>query len=88
MEEKVTKLLLNRERQHTVITEVGELIQTQLRIVERERDTADAQDPTVERKRELLCSLQGWAAPVLRSWRARSSRDHSPAADNSAPTLG
>jgi hypothetical protein len=25
---------------------------------------------------------------VQRSWRARFSRDHSPAADSSAPTLG
>ena len=36
-----------------------ELVQNQLRIVEKERDTADAQDPAVERKRELLCALQG-----------------------------
>jgi transposase len=36
-----------------------ELIESQLRIVEKERDTADAQNPRVERKRELLCSLQG-----------------------------
>ena len=36
-----------------------ELVQSQLRIVEKERDTADAQDPAVERKRELLCALQG-----------------------------
>src|SRR5947209_9898118 len=36
-----------------------ELIESQLRIVEKERDTADAQDPAVERKRELLCALQG-----------------------------
>jgi len=36
-----------------------ELIETQIRIVEKERDTADAQDPAVEQKRELLCALQG-----------------------------
>src|SRR6201982_2408693 len=36
-----------------------ELVQSQLRIVEKERDTADAQDSAVERKRELLCALQG-----------------------------
>ena len=36
-----------------------ELVQNQLHIVEKERDTADAQDPAVERKRELLCALQG-----------------------------
>src|SRR5262249_45268663 len=36
-----------------------ELVQSQLRIVEKERDTADAQDPAVERKREVLCDLQG-----------------------------
>jgi len=40
------------------------LIESQLRIVENERDTVDAQDPAVERKRELLCALQGWVAPV------------------------
>src|SRR6516164_10879347 len=36
-----------------------ELIETQIRIVEKERDTADAQDPAVEQKRELPCALQG-----------------------------
>ena len=36
-----------------------ELVQRQLRAVEEERDNADAQDPAVERKRELLCALQG-----------------------------
>jgi transposase len=36
-----------------------ELVQRQLRAVEEERDHADAQDPAVERKRELLCALQG-----------------------------
>ena len=36
-----------------------ELVETQIRIVEKERDTADAQDPAVEQKRELLCALQG-----------------------------
>src|SRR5215472_9725448 len=39
--------------------------------------------------RENCCALcKGWVAPVQRSWRARSSRDPSPAADSSAPTLG
>jgi transposase len=36
-----------------------ELVQKQLRAVEEERDKADAQDPAVEHKRELLCALQG-----------------------------
>jgi transposase len=36
-----------------------ELVQKQLRAVEEERDKADAQDPAVERKRQLLCALQG-----------------------------
>jgi transposase len=36
-----------------------DLIQQQLRAVEKERDAADAQDPTVERKRQMLCRLQG-----------------------------
>jgi transposase len=35
------------------------MIETQLRIVEKERDTADAQDTAAEQKRELLCALQG-----------------------------
>jgi transposase len=36
-----------------------ELIQRRLRDVEHERDTADAQDGAVERKRELLCAIHG-----------------------------
>jgi len=36
-----------------------DLIETQLREVEKERDTADAQDPAVERKRQMLVALQG-----------------------------
>ncbi len=36
-----------------------DLIETQLREVEKERDTADAQDPVVERKRQMLVALQG-----------------------------
>lgn len=36
-----------------------QVIETQLTAVEKERDTADAQDPAVERKRQLLCALQG-----------------------------
>lgn len=36
-----------------------ELVQAQLKAVERERDTADTQDPAVDRKRRLLCALQG-----------------------------
>jgi len=35
------------------------LIETQLREVEKERDTADAQDPVVERKRQMLVAVQG-----------------------------
>jgi len=35
------------------------LIQAQLREVESERDTADAQDPVVERKRQMLVAVQG-----------------------------
>jgi transposase len=35
------------------------LIETQLREVETERDTADAQDPVVERKRQMLVAVQG-----------------------------
>jgi transposase len=36
-----------------------DLIEAQLREVEKERDTADAQDPVVERKRQMLVGLQG-----------------------------
>jgi transposase len=35
------------------------LVEDQIKTVERERDTADAQDPAVDRKRRLLCALQG-----------------------------
>jgi transposase len=35
------------------------LIETQLREAEKERDMADAQDPTVERKRQMLVALRG-----------------------------
>ena len=36
-----------------------ELIQDQIREVENERDTADAHEPAVERKRQMLISLRG-----------------------------
>jgi len=35
------------------------LIEAQLREVEKERDTADAQDPVVERKRQMLAAVHG-----------------------------
>ena len=38
------------------------LIETQLREVEKERDTADAQEPVVERKRQMLLAVQGVGA--------------------------
>lgn len=38
------------------------LIETQLREVEKERDTADAQDPVIEAKRQRLVALQGVGA--------------------------
>ena len=38
------------------------LIATQLREVEKERDTADAQDPVVEQRRQLLVALHGVGA--------------------------
>jgi transposase len=38
------------------------LIETQLREVEKERDTADAQDPVIEEKRQMLVALQGLGA--------------------------
>lgn len=36
-----------------------DLIEAQLSEVEKERDTADAQDPAVERKRQMLAALRG-----------------------------
>ena len=36
-----------------------DLVETQLRVAETERDTADAQDPPVERKRDMLIQLRG-----------------------------
>lgn len=59
-----------------------DLIETQLRLVEKERDTADAQDLAVERKRRMLVALQGVggtsAAILAREVFARSfaSRRH------------
>jgi transposase len=35
------------------------LVETQLRVAETERDAADAQDPSVERKRDMLIQLRG-----------------------------
>ena len=35
------------------------LVEQQLRTVEKERDTADRQDPAVDRKRQMLCALRG-----------------------------
>jgi transposase len=35
------------------------LVEQQLRTVEKERDTADSQDPAVDRKRQMLCALRG-----------------------------
>ena len=43
------------EREYTRLA----LIETQLREVESERDTADAQDPVVEQKRQMLVALHG-----------------------------
>jgi transposase len=59
-----------------------DLIDAQLREVEKERDTADAQDPAIERKRQMLVALQGVggtsAAILAREVFARSfaSRRH------------
>ena len=39
-----------------------ELIQDQIRDAEKERDVADAQEPTVEQKRQMLVGLQGVGA--------------------------
>src|SRR6266513_1804920 len=41
------------------------LIAAQLREVEKERDTADAQDPVVEQKRQLLVALHGVGAKQI-----------------------
>jgi transposase len=35
------------------------LVEQQLRTVEKERDTRDEQDPAVDRKRQMLCALRG-----------------------------
>jgi transposase len=56
-----------------------DLIEAQLRQVEKERDTADAQDPAVGRKRLMLVALQGvggtGAANLAHEMFARSSTD-------------
>ena len=36
-----------------------DLIDEQIRLVEKERDVADAQDPAIEKKRQMLCALPG-----------------------------
>ena len=36
-----------------------DLIENQIRVLEKERDEADAQDPAIERKRQMLCRLKG-----------------------------
>jgi len=36
-----------------------DLVETQLRVTEAERDTADAQDPSIEYKRNMLIQLRG-----------------------------
>jgi transposase len=36
-----------------------DLVETQLRVTEAERDTADAQDPSTEHKRNMLTQLRG-----------------------------
>jgi transposase len=36
-----------------------DLVETQLRVTEAERDTADAQDPSIEHKRNMLIQLRG-----------------------------
>src|SRR6266581_3016692 len=58
------------------------LIAAQLREVEKERDTADAQDPVVEQKRQLLVALHGVGATARQSLLARCSPDPSPADGN------
>lgn len=35
------------------------LIEDQIRVLDKERDEADAQDPAIERKRQMLCRLKG-----------------------------
>ena len=49
------RLRAEREREYARL----DLIDTQLRAVEAERDTADAQDAMVERKRNMLLQLRG-----------------------------
>ena len=49
------RLRAELEREYTRF----DLVEQQLKAVEAERDTADAQDPTVERKRGMLIQLRG-----------------------------
>jgi hypothetical protein len=48
------RLCAELEREHACLN----LVETQLRAAEAERDTADAQDPSVERKRDMLIQLR------------------------------
>jgi transposase len=52
------RLLAELEREYARL----ELVQEQIRAIEKERDTADVQDPTVERKRQMLSALSGIGA--------------------------
>jgi len=58
------------------------LIATQLREVEKERDTADAQDPVVEQRDNCSSRCTEWAPPARQSLLARCSPDPSPADGN------
>ena len=65
------------------------LVEQQLRTVEKERDTADRQDPAVDRKRQMAVrSAGGLGKPAPRSWHARSSCDPSPTGGSSVLILG
>jgi transposase len=49
------RLLHELQREYTRL----DLVEQQIRAVEKERDMADAQDSSVEQKRQMLCKLQG-----------------------------
>ena len=79
------RLRAELEREYTRF----DLVEQQLKAVEAERDTADAQDPTVERKRGMLIQLRG-VGPASAAILAREifCTARSATADNWAPISG
>ena len=64
-----------------------DLLETQLRVTEAERDTADAQNHSTERQRNMLIQLRVSARPARQFSTERSLPVVSPIGGNWAPIL-